>query len=191
MSKLYLGVDPGSANYAYTYLEVSPVKIISCGMIQTTINNLIDKPVKPPKSQIRKTKSFVYRKPFMDQLGLYCKDWKKSFNKFKPYHITCERYQSRRMGGAVIEYTNMMSGVLACLTRDHGHTIDFITAATWKNQINKLSCLDDIYKEVSLPPHVVDSAFIGLFGALKKTGTPWTNKYVDLLYNQLTELELS
>lgn len=188
----YLGCDPGSKNYGYTYLAVSEkkVKILSCGMVRTTINNLTDHEVKPPKSQIRKTKPIEYRVPFMEQMDAYCSDWYSSLGKYKPVQVTAERYQSRRMGGATIEHVVLMLGMLATVSYVYGIPTNFITAATWKFQINRLSCLEDMYKMVSLPDHVVDSSFIGLYGALNHLGIPWSDRHVDLLFDELCKLRL-
>lgn len=191
-SGIYLGCDPGSSNYGYTYAYIGPksLRIVSCGMVRATINNLTDKEVKPPKSQIRKTKPTIMRAPFMHQLEQYCGDWQESLTEHSPIAITCERYQSRRMGGATIEHVLTMNGALAVLALSLGIDVDFITAATWKFQINRVSDLEAIYKEVSIPDHIVDSAFISLYGALKLNNIPWTEHYVDLLFNSLMQLEL-
>lgn len=187
-----LGCDPGSKNFGYTYLAVGPntTRIVSCGMVRKTINNLTDKPAKPPKSQIRKTKPVEFRPPFMQQVQEYCSDWQGSIKQYSPVHATCERYQSRGMGGATIEHVVIMLGALSVLAVSHQFTIDFITAATWKFQVNRISDLEAIYKDVSLPDHVVDSAYIALYGGLKRRGIPWSLKYVELLYNELSRLEL-
>lgn len=190
---IFLGTDPGPSNFGFSFLSFSKngsITIPSCGMVRATISNITDKPQKPSKSKRRKTIHVPDTPPFMDQLGLFYKDWAKALTKYTPVLLTCERYQSRGMMGKTVESVNLMNGVLSSMCYVRSIRVDLIMPATWKFQINRISNLEAMYKEISLPDHIVDSAFIALYGALKLNGIPWSSYYVDRLYTELTKLEL-
>lgn len=60
---------------------------------------------------------------------------------------------------------------------------EMITAATWKNQVNRCTDLDEIYKLVpNLTPHSIDSCFIGIYGILKYHKLEWKDvPYKDII----------
>lgn len=48
----------------------------------------------------------------------------------------------------------------------------YLSAATWKNSFNKHHDLKALYKSIPFPPHILDSALIGLYQAGKLLELP-------------------
>ena len=81
---------------------------------------------------------------------------------FKPKGIVAERFQSRGLRGSTVECVSMMLGMLSMLNLP----FYFITASTWKNAYQRRFAIDlkDIYQEINVVPHILDSALIGCYG---------------------------
>lgn len=186
-----IGCDPGTNNYGYSILSYdgSKIKITTCGILHAVINNLTNKEQKPPKSKRRKTKHVAGRPPFMSLLDIFYKDWKRVFKEVTPAIITAERFQSRGFGGPTIEHVGMMNGVLATLAYQKNVPINLIMAASWKHHVNKYSDLEEIYRLLSIPPHLVDSAYIGLCGLISITDLEWSKQTINMVYKQLQRFE--
>jgi len=192
------GVDPGTANYSYSYLQCQNkrgslrLKILSTGMLHWTISNLTDSPQKPIKSKRRKKIPIKDQMVpcFSEQQALFEKDWRANTKLYAPTLWAVERFQIRRggSGGKTIECVSMMNGILAALARRNKITFNMITAAQWKNRVNPLHDLESIYKEVNVPDHVVDANFIALYQALKHFEMPWEIDIINQLIDQLSEL---
>jgi hypothetical protein len=91
---------------------------------------------------------------------------------YKPDTIVIERFMTRGLKGATIELVNMMIGQLTDrvrLLKKQGKLktrIVIITAATWKNQVNRVSNLDAIYelfRSRGVVDHKVDAALMSLY----------------------------
>lgn len=192
-----LGVDPGTANYAYGFVRYKLIRgklrprILSCGQLHWTISNLTDGLQRPPKNRIKKSIPVKDQMipPFQSQLSLFEKDWRAQVRKFQPNTWTVERFQARGLMGKTIECVSLMNGVLAAMARRNKIYYGMITAAQWKNRVNAFDELDVIYKEVSLPPHVVDACFISTYSALKHFKLDWSKQVVHSMVDQLAALE--
>ncbi len=69
-----------------------------------------------------------------------------------------------------------------------------ITAATWKNQVNKLlkskdKNLDEMYSTFTLTPHSIDSGLIALYGAILHYNINWSDKIVNKYFTELRSFE--
>lgn len=89
--------------------------------------------------------------------------------------VFMERFQSRGNGGSTIEAINMGLGRVSSMFNHLGPTYPkFITAATWKNRVNKKFDLKHEYKNQGLTSkaksyvgpteHQLDSTLIGVYG---------------------------
>lgn len=192
-----LGVDPGTANYAYGIVqynlkrnELHP-KILSAGQLHWTISNLTDSPQRPPKSKRKKRIPIKDQliPNFTDQLALFEKDWRGQVRKFQPNVWAVERFQSRGMKGKTVECVSIMNGVLAAMSRRNKIPFNMITAAQWKNRVNAYDSLEGIYTEVSLPPHIVDACFISTYQALKHFNLDWSKSLISSMVDELLTIE--
>jgi Holliday junction resolvasome RuvABC endonuclease subunit len=192
----FVGSDPGDSNYGYCVLKANTakgilhLKIIEIGMFTCQINNLTDKPAKPPKSKRRKRTKIMYP-PFEEQLKLYSREWINILNTFKPKKLTTERFQARGLRGKSIEAVSIMNGA-SCLIAQSKH-VDFemITAATWKNQINGCTNLEEIYDLVDgLTPHSIDACFLAVYGVLKYFKLKWDDVPYASIIEQFKLLEM-
>lgn len=192
-----LGVDPGTLNYAYGFVQYKlhegslRPKILSAGQLHWTITNLTDGLQKPPKSKRKKSIAMSDQMipPFQSQLSLFEKDWRAQVRRFQPSHWTVERFQSRGLQGKTIECVSLMNGVLAAMARRNKIYYGMITAAQWKNRVNAFDNLDAIYKDVGLPPHIVDACFISAYSALKHFKLNWDEALIKRMVVQLSRLE--
>ena len=191
-----IGSDPGDSNYGYSVItyntKTMKFNILELGMFTCQINNLTDKSVKPPKSKRRKRIVVPNYPPFIHQLELFSKEWIDLIVKYKANAITSERFQARGLRGKSIELVSIMNGTIAYEAHKHNIPVQLITAATWKNQVNKLFDLKMLYTKLRLTPHTIDSVFIAIDGILKQAKIAWkdVNKAAlkELLF-QLKEYE--
>lgn len=188
-----IGTDPGSSNYGYSIAEFSIKKeklcfdLLEIGMFISTLTNLTTKELKPPKSKRRKRTPMVMEQPFVIQFDDFLNEWNSIIKEFSPSKVSSERFQPRgRGGGKTIELVNMMNGSVATLARSHGADYECFTAATWKNEVNKIITLDELYKTLHIPPHIVDAVLINVHGILNKHGLRWTSVDFKNLTKQLT-----
>ena len=171
-----LGCDPGSKNYGFTCLTARvkngylKTHIHEIGMFQRCINNLTAKPAKPPKSRRKKEGMWA---PLQEQLPIFEEFWAGVLDEFKPDIFMVERYQARGGKGTTIECVSIMNGIIASLCLDRNIEFMMITAATWKNRVNSQFDLEDSYKQVDFPDHMVDSSFIGVYGAVQYFDIAW------------------
>lgn len=109
--------------------------------------------------------------PFLEQLKLFVLYIEEVLEKYKPESCIMERFQIRfRTCGSTAEVVNVMLGVVSVLCLKKGIPTKLVIASEWKNHFNKISevSLEETYKLVKkLPPHIIDSIFIGLYYELK------------------------
>lgn len=171
-----LGCDPGSKNYGYTCLTASIRKdlmvtnISEIGMFQRCINNLTEKPQKPPKSRRKKEGMWP---PLQEQLPEFEHFWSGLLDEFEPDVFIVERYQARGGKGTTIECVSIMNGIIASLCMYRDIKFVMITAATWKNRVNSQFDLEASYKEVEFPDHMVDSSFIAAYAGVLHFNIKW------------------
>lgn len=154
--------DPGTKNFACSVLkcrfknERLQFKIVGTCMLPTTLTDIKSNAV--------------------EQLDGFATDIKDICRPHLPLKLVCiERFQSRGLGGNTIEGINMMLGVTARIFRKP--EVRYITAATWKNRINKFVDLKASYKDYNLHRvitdkeiHELDSLLIGVYMAYQHVG---------------------
>lgn len=170
------GHDPGPECYGNCWLKVNGkrIEILEIGMNTLTLSNLTETPQLPPKSK-RKKKTPDYRIPaFLDQLKLFKKYVFKGLKK-SPDLVATERYMTRGIKGKSIECVSMMNGILASTVTAKGVTFILYSAASWKNSINRIVDLKELYKECQkqLKPHEIDASFIALSSYMKYNAIKW------------------
>lgn len=141
-----LAFDPGTANMGVAVVKTNGKKFVVCE--HTKIAHTI-KDLKGPQ--------------VMENIAAFKREVRRFIRKYKPTHIVAERFQSRGLKGVTIEAVSMMLGVLTQLGIKN---VQFITAAQWKNQWNKIYSLDNFYVQCRpIEPHQVDAVNIGLYAA--------------------------
>lgn len=190
----FVGSDPGDANYGYSVVAIEKkrklhVDILEVGMFTSVINNLTDKESKPPKSKRRKRTPMVLNKPFPDQLQEYLDAWDDIIGRYNPVKFSSERFQARGLRGRSIECVSMMNAAMCTKAMLGGIAFEVFTAATWKNQVNKIETLDSIYAKTDLPNHSVDACFITIHGALAEYGLKWTDVNIKGIVKQLSSFQ--
>ena len=191
----FAGSDPGNSNYGYGVIRVDPtsfkIKILEMGMFTCQITNLTDKEAKPPKSKRRKRIVVENYKPFSTQLRLFCSEWGEILDQYDVKAITSERFQSRGLKGLSIEVVSMMNAFICHEADSRDIAYQVITAATWKNQVNRYIDLESLYKENDLTPHMIDAVFIAVYCALKFFKLEWCDIDLHHIANQFNELHYS
>lgn len=214
--KISIGADPGTSNFGYSVMSFCKPRgqllrfdLLEIGMFLSTITNLTSKEQKPPKSKRRKTKPLVMIKAFSNQFDEYIAEWNNILDCYPSIKISSERFQSRGLRGPVIECVAMMNGAIATISKQNSIDYEIITAASWKNILNKtpymvstfvpttemitknkgkfLKPLEVVYQAVTLPPHIVDAVFINIQGVLNKYKLKWTDVDIDHVVRQLKE----
>lgn len=150
-----LGLDPGSANFGYAVIQVSVgrtfrYKVLEDGKLSCMLRSL--------KGDVT------------TDINLFKAEVRRILRKHKPTHLIAERFMTRGIKGATIEYISVMLGVL---TQMGIKNVKFITAAQWKNRWNRYYCLDDFYPQVCIEDHQVDAANIALYGSALWFDTPY------------------
>ena len=165
-----LSFDPGSVNMGCSLLEIN--------RSTKSISVLADTVLMHPLHDIKR---------FRQEQSLFISEVKSWIENGKPDAIIAERFQSRGLKGLTIECVCMMLGLLSMLDLP----VLYITAATWKNRYQKRFKIDlrEIYKEIQVAPHQLDSALIGCFGA--ETGLKsYIDFSIDDIITQVTDKSL-
>lgn len=174
---IILGCDPGDSSFGITILDISENRfdIALIGMNNFTISNLTPNTKLPSKSKRRKKAPDVRIASFIDQVYAYKFNIKTIIKKYNIDLCASERFMTRGIKGKSIECVSMMNGITACLALDQDIPFILYPAAAWKNSINKIVDLKELYKETKLKPHEIDSAYIALTAYLKTNNIEWTS----------------
>ncbi len=148
-----LGIDPGSVNAGYAVIRFRVAKgkmefrFEECGKLKMLLKEL-----KVPHKKV---------------LRQHVAEVRKLVKTYGVEAILTERFMTRGIKGPTIEAVNQMLGAL-----DIGlpQEITQISAATWKNQVNKVFDLKEFYKKVRVQPHEIDAVFQAMWLAEKKLG---------------------
>ncbi len=145
-----LGLDPGTTNFGWSVIEVSDrlgVKVLGVGLVKNTIKGLTGN----LEQDYRAFKDEIYSL-LMEQ---------------RPNVIVAERFMSRGMKGTTIEAVNIMIGGLMSISQEEGpDDTRLVTAAQWKNELNKVVNLETVYQTCKpLTAHECDSMMIALYRA--------------------------
>jgi hypothetical protein len=148
-----LAFDPGSRNMGISCVATAKgrVKVVANSIVTNPVNDLT---------------------VFGSRRDLFLEEMDRWITEFQPRGIVAERFQTRGIGGPLIEQVSSMLGLLA--GRYHTLPVKLITAATWKNAFHRrfdTVTLDDLYRESLTTPHQLDSCFIGIYGLEAGLGT--------------------
>jgi hypothetical protein len=174
-----LGLDPGTRNFA---LFVGKVRVKNDSITKIT----------PIESLMLKHTISDFR--FLEaELKAFRKEIGRQLERHKPDIVVIERFQSRGNLGGLLEYANVMLGAVATLTQRYcpEARICIITAAAWKNKINRVRKLDELYRFGKLiGPHRIDAAMLALTGiGIKNPYIYFAERHRDeLLIRQLMNL---
>lgn len=156
-----LSFDPGSVNMGCSLIDVDRTTL----GISVLADAVLEHPIHDIK-QFSKEKLL-----FINEVN----SWIQAGN---PDAIIAERFQSRGLRGTTIECVCIMLGLLSMLNLP----VLYTTASTWKNRYQTRFNIDlrQIYKEIHVAPHQLDSALIGCFGA--ECGL---KKYIDFSFDSV------
>jgi hypothetical protein len=139
-----LSCDPGSRNFgiAVVATDGSQVKVAANSILTNPIHDL--------------TKFESQKQVFLREVG----GW---IDLYKPNALVVERFQTRGLGGPLIE---MVSSMNALMSGYFNLKTLLITASTWKNYMQRRFEFDlnELYKEFAIPPHQIDASLIGVYG---------------------------
>lgn len=160
MKKIIISADPGKENFSVAIQIIDDEKP-SIEYVQLLPYRI---------TELRENAN----PPFLTQLEQFIEFFNGIIDKYNPIECTMERFQIRfRTGGAVAEVVNVMLGVCSCICYYRKIPIKLVIASEWKNHYNRISeiSLEDTYRCVKrLPPHIIDSAFIGLYYSMNNKG---------------------
>lgn len=150
--------DPGSKNYAISIVRGAvvrnklKVKVLTNFMLTDLITQLKD-------VEAFTLESSKYKKAITEILKTH-----------KPAAVVFERFMTRGIKGATIEYVSSMLGLLRGLTQLDVHAIP---AVTWKSAVKRWGLdLDGMYKETRTTAHQVDATVMAIWLLAKCFGLP-------------------
>lgn len=146
--EIFLGLDPGTKNFAYGVVQVrgDRYRILQHGMLLNPVYELKGHDVGRRVAKF-KNEILSIRRTYGVEFA------------------TAERFMTRGHGGTTIEAVSLMLGVVATIFKTNIH---FVTAAGWKNAWNKHYDLKRFYDEMKpygVQTHQVDAVSIALYGA--------------------------
>jgi len=183
MTHQILGCDPGTTNAGYSVVDFTKktFSILEIGMIESTFKNMTDnvqhkKLTKAQRAKLLKqtgakriTKDMLpSQPPFSEGFLKYYNSVNKLLGDYNLKGMIAERFQTRGNMGPLIEMVSMQLGVFATLSHQMGFPMRLVVASQWKNRINDISNLEDIYTyahQYGLTPHECDSTGMALYQA--------------------------
>jgi hypothetical protein len=167
--KLILACDPGTANFgiALVGLVKGKPRVYANAVMMRPMNDL--KKVNKQGSQFK----------------LELAQWLSA----RPGGIIAERFQTRGIGGTTIETVSCMLGILSCF----GLPMKAVVASQWKNEFKRRfgQDLKELYPTVSVAPHQLDAALIGIYGLEQGMGTKFEWEYKSIFKQvESTALEI-
>ena len=171
-----LSLDPGSRNFAYcvTSIDENKFRFLEIGQISNTIVNLT--------ALTRKSKKIVDESVDV-MTPKYIKSMSGLLTEYAIQEIVIERFQARGLKGSTIEAVSIMVGILMCIAHNRGLKIRLITAAQWKNQVNRIVTLNNSYGEshkLGFTPHETDASYMGIYHYHAQHGgdLEWVNRVI-------------
>ena len=169
-----LGFDPGSKNFGCFAGEILE------GSQPTSILKIKDAPafsLVPFESSMLQHPLVELKGQNLSDVRAFSNEMRSYIDCYEPHAIVIERFMSRGLKGKTIELISVMVGILASLVLEYknkGRPITLIsaTAASWKNRVNAVIPLKEIYadfKPHKLPDHQVDAALMSMY--VKSNGT--------------------
>lgn len=134
MSKIILGLDPGEKNFAFSVLlydEAShSIDVLEVGLIANTL----------PKVEWEISMAC---RPFI-------REFRRLLKRIQPQELVVERFMNRGpLGAALTEKINILIGLLIAHALRKNVECYCYSAATWKNDVNPVVEITDLYKRVS------------------------------------------
>lgn len=158
-----LSGDPGKVNFALSVIDMADRRLDILG------TRMLGSPVRTLKVDTR------------EQVSLFLAELDELWETYGPFDGCCfERFQTRGLCGDTIESISLMLGVLSMWCLEKEVPIRLITASQWKNQLNRVVNLKELYKEHKLTSkkslkaiHEFDALLIGLYmvGLLEDANT--------------------
>jgi len=149
-----MGMDPGPKNFGvfigkiYGLSKIHKIKVLYSGMIKNTFENMDPELILP-------------------QVLSFNNEITTLLDKYKPKIFVIERFVSRGFKGTIIELVNFMIGNVlnTIIDRDKNAYIKLIMAATWKNKVNKVLNLKELYVkyEKEIESHQLDAMFQAIY----------------------------
>lgn len=144
-----MGLDGGKTNFGYAVAKISftrkklKVQLLETGVVPCPVNDM--------KEASTQRKEFV-------------KWFRAKVRTFKITDIIAERFMTRGGGasmGTTIECISYMYGAIDQIFGE----VKYVTAATWKNQVNKVIDLDAWYKDTTYTktPHELDATLQAVY----------------------------
>lgn len=142
--KLILSMDPGSRNFgiALVGLRKGKPRVYANTVLTNPVNDLV---------AFSRT-----RQAFLQEIERWVS--------FEPNGVVAERFQTRGIGGPLIEQVSAMLGLIGGAYPDL--PIKLTIASVWKNSMQRRFNVDlrELYKEIGVQPHQLDAALIGVYG---------------------------
>ena len=149
-----LGCDPGSKNFGLfvgnVNEDLTEIEVLKSGMIDTCLTEM--------KGNI------------IPDVEAFAEDYENIIQEYQPDVITLERFQTRGFKGKTIELVGTMLGIMMLKNAELACTkkvdVRLLTAATWKNQVNRISKLKAVYKVMKkrkVVDHRVDAALMSIY----------------------------
>jgi hypothetical protein len=144
-TRVIIGIDPGSRN-----MGISAVALNDKNNVRCVANAIVTNPI------YDLTTFNMQRQMFLSEIDRW-------YELFNPVAFVAERFQTRGIGGPLIEYVSSMLGLIG---GRYNIPVKLTTAATWKNRYNRRFDLqlEDVYKMSRVTPHQLDSSLIGVYG---------------------------
>ncbi|BAG41664.1 RuvC_resolvase like protein [Ralstonia phage phiRSL1] len=142
-----LSFDPGSRNFGISCVATKN------GKVRVMANSIVTNPI------FDLTRFEVQKKTFLAEIGQWVE-------LYKPQALIAERFQTRGIGGPLIEIVTTMN---ALVSAHFGLNTLLIVASQWKLAYQRRFdfALDDLYRQVLVPPHQLDASLIGVYGLEK------------------------
>lgn len=156
-----LSCDPGEQSFAYSVTEIKNKKLIihETSMLRNTVVNLTsDSRVLVKKRGKDPSLTDGYRAFKKEMMSIH--------RRHHPTHFVTERFQTRGIKGRSAETVSMMNAMGIVYAHEKKATYRLLMAAQWKNWINKIVPLDELYalgKVCGLTNHTVDTIGIALY----------------------------
>lgn len=163
------GFDPGTRNFGVGVVKIYPnkniVKLVEFASVKSTVTNLTNKTIYR-KTKVRKEKKLVSL-PFTESYVSFYNIMSGFIRELKVTDVTLERFQTRGLKGKTIECVSMMNSAIALYCMSVDVPVNLITAATWKNAVNRLNIdllkVYELTKEVhGMTPHETDAIVMAI-----------------------------
>lgn len=140
-----LGFDPGTANFGVFGGTLFGVR--SLHRVQVKISKMLEHPLTTLTGD------------FHENSEAFAEEVRELLREIRPQVIVFERFQARGLRGPVVELISVMLGIVTGLARkfeaDTGKRIliKVVTASQWKNRVNQVTALDDMYATMKAKDH--------------------------------------